>query len=112
MGRRKKTEIVEQVVPMSDEALNAPVEETKNVKTEDVQNNEPITEPVIARQEEIKNPVLKRVKSPSSLVNVRQSPNGEILFRLNNGAKIMVEEEKDGWSKITGYIMTDLVGVL
>ena len=109
MGRRKKIDVVaENPTPMENDALNLPVEE----KTEEAveESKQEVIEPV--KEDEIKSPVAKRVNSPSSLVNVRESPNGEILFRLNNGQKIMVEDEKDGWSKITAYIMTELVGEL
>ena len=54
--------------------------------------------------------VKKRILSTSNLVNVREKPDGEVLFRIHNGAPIIVEETKNGWCKISGYVMEALIG--
>lgn len=128
MGRRKKFEIVEeQVTPMKEDAMNVPVEEVKDEVIEESEVasevKEEVTEPVEeAPVEEVKEevveevkkfePVKKRIQSTSSLVNVREKPDGEVLFRVQNGTAIVVEDEVDGWCKITGYVMKELVGEL
>lgn len=68
--------------------------------------NVPVVE---EKKEEKKAPVQKVVVTTASKVNVRKVPNGDVLFMINNGSQVMVEEEKDGWSKVTGYIMTELL---
>ena len=68
--------------------------------------NVPVVE---EKKEEKKAPVPKVVVTTASKVNVRKVPNGDVLFMINNGSQVMVEEEKDGWSKVTGYIMTELL---
>ena len=104
MGRRKKTDIVENSTPMKEEDINTPVISDETEVAEPIQEETPTEEkPVL---------VAKRLKSNSTLINVRESPNGEVLFRLNRGQKVMVEEEKDGWTKICAYVMTELVGEL
>lgn len=110
MGRRKKTDIVENPTPMMKEDINAPVVSDETEVAESLQDEEPVQEKT--PMEEKPAPVAKRLKSNSTLINVRESPNGEVLFRLNRGQKVMVEEEKDGWTKICAYVMTELVGEL
>lgn len=104
MGRRKKTDIVENPTPMREEEMNAPVVSDETEIAEPIQEETPVVEKPA--------PVAKRLKSNSTLINVRESPNGEVLFRLNRGQKVIVEEEKDGWTKICAYVMTELVGAL
>lgn len=128
MGRRKKSEIVEeQVTPMKEDAMNVPVEEVNDEVIEESEVasevKEEVTEPVEESPveevkedvvEEVKKfePVKKRIQSTSSLVNVREKPDGEVLFRVQNGTAVVVEDEVDGWCKITGYVMKELVGEL
>ena len=86
MGRKKKVEeSVENIIPMNEDAMNLPVEQCNN-------------------------PVKKRIRTGSSLVNVREAPNGEVMFRIQNGTPILVDEIKDGWAKISGYVMVELIG--
>lgn len=110
MGRRKKTDIVENPTPMKEENMNIPVVSDETEVAEPMQVDKPVQEET--PMEEKPAPVAKRLKSSSTLINVRESPNGEVLFRLNRGQKVMVEEEKDGWTKICAYVMTELIGEL
>lgn len=125
MGRRKKSvEVVENPVEMKEDALNLPVEEVAEEKTEEkieepveVKAEVPVKESVVA-DVEVKEPVVvaepvkKRIKSTSSLVNVRATPDGEVLFRIKNETPILVEKEEGEWVKVTGYVMKALVGEL
>ena len=133
MGRRKKTEtVVENPTPMEEGALNLPeesgaVEEKTEVSSEKVEEkvenslekvednvadailgaeNVPVVE---EKKEEKKAPVQKVVVTTASKVNVRKVPNGDVLFMINNGSQVMVEEEHDGWCKIVGYVMSELL---
>ncbi len=94
MPRKKKVEEVkEAVVPMSEDAMNPPVD----TYTEE------------AAEETFVFPCRKKIVSPTSKVNVRDGVGGNVLFTLDKGTEVIVEEEKDGWCKITGYVMSDLV---
>lgn len=110
MGRRKKTDIVENPTPMKEEDMYTPIVSSETEVAKLTQVDKPVQEET--PMEEKPAPVAKRLKSSSTLINVRESPNGEVLFRLNRGQKVMVEEEKDGWTKICAYVMTELVGEL
>ena len=110
MGRRKKTDIVENPTPIMEKDMNTPVVSDETEVAEPMKVDEPIQEETPTEEKPV--PVAKRLKSNSTLINVRESPNGEVLFRLNRGQKVMVEEEKDGWTKICAYVMTELVGEL
>ena len=136
MGRRKKevVDVVENPTPMVEDAMNLPVEEendgfvnieTENVVepvSEEIQEEVPVDEtPVI--KEPVKEapvieetpktlasePVFKKIQCGASLVNVRAEPDGEVLFTIRNLSKVKVEEEKDGWCRISGYVMSELV---
>lgn len=137
MGRKKKSveNVNEVIVPMKEDAMNEPVlaeseeneviEEASDVKEEIPTVEEKVVESEIeevsksepeknddSRASVLSSPTKMRIHSSSSLVNVRQSPNGDVLFRIANNTPVLVEEEKDGWCKITGYVMKELVGVL
>jgi len=64
------------------------------------------------KKEEVKEtkPVLKKIHTSATRVNVRDGANGNIVCQLPNGTPVLVEEEKDGWCKITGYVMAELIG--
>ena len=134
MGRRKKEVVVETPVEMTEEAMNAPVKEENdgfvNVETENVvepvseetQEEAPVEEaPVVEEPVEeapvvdetpkalASEPVFKKIQCGASLVNVRAEPDGEVLFTIRNLSKVKVEEEKDGWCKISGFVMAELV---
>lgn len=94
MGRRKKVEeAIENPVPMAEDAMNSPIEDTQET-----------TAP-----EPFGFPCRKKIVSPTSKVNVRDGIGGNVLFTLDKGTEVIVEEEKEGWCKITGYVMSDLV---
>ena len=100
MPRKKKSEeIVETVEPMKDDAMNPPVDEVK----------EKVKEEVKEEVKETKKPVLKKIHTSATRVNVRDGANGNIVCQLPNGTPVLVEEEKDGWCKITGYVMAELI---
>ena len=40
------------------------------------------------------------VKTSGSNLNVRNTPNGNVVSRLTNGTKVTVYEENNGWSRI------------
>ena len=129
MGRRKKTEtVVENPTPMEEGAMNlseesGAVEEKTEVSSEKVEEKvenslekveDNVADAILGAEnipvvEEKKEPVQKVVVTTASKVNVRKVPNGDVLFMINNGSQVMVEEEKNGWSKVTGYIMTELL---
>jgi len=97
---RKKKEVVEEVAtPMSEDAMNPPVDEEK----------EEVKEKVKEEVKETKKPVLKKIHTSATRVNVRDGANGNIVCQLPNGTPVLVEEEKDGWCKITGYVMAELI---
>lgn len=114
MGRRKKevVDVVENPTPMVEDAMNLPVEDVKEESTEIETENvveapveeSPVTEAPVASE-----PVFKKIQCGASLVNVRAEPDGEVLFTIRNLSKIKVEDEKDGWVKISGYVMKELV---
>lgn len=114
MGRKKKTDIVETVEPMKEDAMNLPESERVsadngliNAKQENMaffEDREPAN--IVEKTPEV---VEKVISTSASKVNVRNAPNGEVLFTVNNGSKVLVEEEKDGWCKVTGYIMSGLL---
>ena len=68
-------------------------------------------EPIVAelRAEPKKEVVEKTISTSASRVNVRKCADGDVLFTVANGSKVLVEDEHDGWSKITGYVMTSLL---
>ena len=118
MGRKRKdVNVTENPTPMVEDAINLPVEdvkeesteiETENVVESSVEENEPVEE----KTEEAplaSEPVFKKIQCGASLVNVRAEPEGEVLFTIRNLSKVKFEEEKDGWVKISGYVMKDLV---
>ena len=127
MGRRKKEFVEEKPVAMVENAMNEPVEEeikdTVEPQTENVVVDVPTVEVPVA--EEVKEaeitespkaenePVFKKIQCSASLVNVRDNPNGDVLFTVRNLSRIRVENEVevDGvkWTKISGYVMSELV---
>lgn len=129
MGRRKKVvDVVETPTEMKENAMNAPVEEeikdfvepqteevVDDVLTVDVpveEDVEPVQEVVEEKVEEkplASDPVFKKIQCGASLVNCRAVPDGEVLFTIRNLSKVRVEDEKDGWCKISGYVMSELV---
>ena len=119
IGRKKKSEgFVEEVVkPMADDAMNPSVEEQVEEKeetlVEEVKEESPVEVSVEEKKEEVVAPVApvkKRIKSNSTLVNVRDGIEGEVLFRIQNGTPIVVEEDLGEWVKISGYVLKALVG--
>lgn len=121
MGRRKKSnEVVENPVEMKEDALNLPVDEVAEESgvEEEIVKNEPVEEtaPEIIPEPTLEilpsEPKKMRIHSNTNLVNVRDNPDGEVLFRLQNGSPILVEEEHGKWVKVCGWVMKDLVGVL
>lgn len=111
MPRKKKSEIVveEVIEPMKEDAMNPPVDNAENEKSVESENhleNNSENSPSSLSSE----PVKMRIRSSSNLVNVRQEPNGEVLFRLQNGSPILVEPFDDKWVKISGYVMKELIG--
>lgn len=101
---RKKKEVVEEVAtPMKDDAMNPPVDEAKEEVKEEAK------EKVKEEVKETKKPVLKKIHTYATRVNVRDGANGNIVCQLPNGTPVLVEEEKDGWCKITGYVMAELI---
>ena len=128
MGRKRKdVNVTENPTPMVEDAVNLPVDDVKDESTEietenvveapvedapveeaPVEENEPVEE----KTEEAplaSEPVFKRIQCPVSLVNVRDKPDGEVMFIIRNNSKVIFEGEKDGWVKISGYVMADLV---
>lgn len=83
MPRKKKVEEV--ATPVKDET---PMEEAMN--------------PPVENQ-------CKRISKAHSRVNIRDGAEGNVMFALSSGVKVLVEEEKDGWSKIVGYVRSDLL---
>lgn len=119
MGRKKKSEgFVEEVVkPMAEDEMNPSVEEQVEEKektlVEEVKEESPVEVSVEEKKEEVVAPVApvkKRIKSNSTLVNVRDGIEGEVLFRIQNGTPIVVEEDLGEWVKISGYVLKALVG--
>ena len=122
MGRRKKVveEVVENPTPMVEDAMNFPVEDVKEESTEIETENVveapvkdvPVEEAPVeedAPKPVTSEPVFKKIQCGASLVNVRAEPDGEVLFTIRNLSKIKVEDEQDGWVKISGYVMKELV---
>lgn len=128
MGRRKKEIIEEKPVEMVENAMNEPVQTEDLVESvsEEVTEEVPTVEvPVVddfveaeiteAPVEDItssnieKEPVFKKIQCGASLVNVREKPDGDVLFTIRNLSKVRVEGEENGWVKISGYVMADLV---
>lgn len=110
MPRKKKSEeIVETVEPMKDDAMNPPVEnpsyDEKNVDSENLsKKNDEIT------PSRLSSAISKKIiRTSANYVNIRQEPNGEILFKIPNGSPILVEEDCGDWFKITGFVMKSLV---
>ena len=97
MGRRKKEEIIENPVEMKEDAMNPPIQaELVGEKNE---------EPVVEKN----SPVFKKVSCNANYVNVRDGENGQVMFTIKNNSKIIVESEANGWCKISGYVMSELV---
>ena len=99
MGRRKKEEnIIENPVPMAEDAMNPPVEEEK---------------PEEKTADSPKASTFMRVNSPTAKINCRAEADGEILFTIDNRSKVSIlgEVELDGvrWTEIHGYVMSDLL---
>lgn len=110
MGRRKKEEaILEAPVEMKEDAINLPENSDEKSAEKIASDAEAST---FDSEPQNKYPIFKKIKSPSSAVNVRACANGEILFTIKNNSKIIVENEEDGWCKISGYVMAELVGEL
>jgi hypothetical protein len=117
MGRRKKevVDVVENPTPMVEDAMNLPVDDVKEESTEIETENvveAPVEESPVeddAPKPVASEPVFKKIQCGASLVNVRAEPDGEVLFTIRNLSKIKVEDEKDGWVKISGYVMKELV---
>lgn len=128
MGRKRKdVNVTENPTPMVEDAMNLPVDDVKEESTEietenvveapvedapveeaPVKENEPVEE----KTEEAplaSEPVFKKIQCGASLVNVRAEPEGEVLYTIRNLSKVRVEGEMDGWVKISGYVMADLV---
>lgn len=42
-------------------------------------------------------------------VYVREKPEGEILCIIPDKTKVIIEEEADGWSRVVGYIKSELL---
>ena len=97
MGRRKKEEIIENPKEMKEDAMNPPI-------------SSEISPEVISENVDKKNLlVFKRVNCPTAFANVRDGENGEVMFTVKTNSKVIVENEANGWSKISGYIMTELL---
>lgn len=99
MGRRKKEEnIIENPVPMAEDAMNPPVEEEK---------------PEEKTADSPKASTFMRINSPTAKVNCRAEADGEILFTIDNRSKVSVlgEVELNGikWTEIHGFVMSDLL---
>lgn len=122
MGRRKKevVDVVENPTPMVEDAMNLPVDDVKEESTEIETENvveapvedAPVEEAPVeedAPKPVASEPVFKKIQCGASLVNVRAEPDGEVLFTIRNLSKIKVDDEKDGWVKISGYVMKELV---
>ena len=116
MARKKKTEnVVENPTPMEEDAMNLP--EVDNVESENVEQEvvEPSVEelPTVIEDEKdanaIQAPIFKVISSKTSLVNLRVEPEGEVIRTVRTGSKVLVVEEKDGWSKVQGYIKSELL---
>lgn len=102
MPRKKKTETVEEKIePMKEDAMNLPVEEKTETKVDSFAVSS-------ARRE----PVKKRINAPSNLVNVREAPDSQVMFRLQNGTPVLVEDYDEKWVKISGYVMKSLISEL
>lgn len=115
MARKKKTfdDVNEVIEPMKDDAMNPPEEdraEDVGVVDDAIKEKEEVVDPINDPIKVSSEPKKMRIKSTSSLVNVRENPDGEILFRIQNGTPIIVTEEVDGWCKIEGWVMKALVG--
>ena len=114
------TEKVDVVESMKDNTLNPPSENfnevsekvSKNVDTEKVHV---VQEPVKEKIDEItlepltSVPRKMKINSSSTFVNIRENPDGEVMFFLKNNTPILVEEEHDGWCKVSGWVMSALV---
>lgn len=129
MGRKRKEEtVIENPTPMAEDAMNLPVEEKVEVENEvneelvenPVENvEEAVVEEERAEEEALKEPeknaeqiiapIFKTVRSNTSLVNVRLEPEGEVLYTIRNGSRVACLEEKDGWTKVVGYIKSELL---
>lgn len=121
MGRRKKSvDFIENPVEMKVDAINLPEEVAEECSAEEkievispaVEESAPETIPEIAPEILSSKPKKMRIHSNTNLVNVREKPDGEVLFRLQNGSPISVESEDGAWVKICGWVMKDLVGIL
>jgi len=122
MGRKRKdVNVTENPTPMVEDAMNLPVDdekeesteiETENVVESPVEENEPVEEASVEQDTPkplTSEPVFKKIQCGASLVNVRAEPEGEVLYTIRNLSKVRVDGEMDGWVKISGYVMADLV---
>ena len=118
MGRKKKEiveEFAENIKPLEEDALNLPVSDDETVPVDSFSADSVVSDLIVTENpSEILevNPVMKKIHCSASAVNVRACAEGEILFTIKNLSKILVEDEKDGWVKITGYVKADLVSEL
>lgn len=134
MSKKKKSEIAEEITTMKDGDMNEPItneikeikentesfaeddvidsEVEEDVKPEEKEDIKPMVKeevkPVI-KEEPRKDPVFKKIVCPASAINVRDGAEGNILFTIKNYSKVMVESEADGWTKIVGYVKSELV---
>ena len=97
MGRRKKEEIIENPAEMKEDALNLPI------------SDEISPELSVEKVPDKISPVIKKVSCSASAVNVRDAENGNVMFTIKNNSKVIVEKEENGWCKISGYVMSELV---
>lgn len=109
MGRRKKEFEPETPVVMNEDAMNIPFsDETIEEEVDEIKPS--IDEPIVAEIEPKSAKITpKKIDCTASRVNVRSNPEGDILYTIPNLSKVLVEEEKDGWCKIVGYVMSELV---
>lgn len=94
MPRIKKNKIVEEPVVES-----TPVEAVEEAIAEESVIEESIT---VAKTEKIIN---------TECLNIRKKANGEVICQLYRNTPVIVESEKDGWTKISkpvkGYCKTE-----
>lgn len=112
MGRRKKEFAPEAPIPMNDDALNVPVETVADNSSDEIvaEVAASIEQPNVAEIEpKLAEISPKKIYCSASRVNVRSKADGEVLYTIPNLSKVLVEEEKDGWCKIVGYVMSNLI---
>lgn len=119
MSRRKNVDIVETINPLDVDALNPPIELQDNVVEEQVNHIENVVDEikndaVIVSKTSIddspkKSKLPYKYVSSSTDVNLRAEPEGQIIRTIKRGSKVYVESEKDGWTKVYGYIKSVLL---